>query len=108
RCAAYAELSRLLGANHVLVGPLRRDELRRAIEVPARRVGPLVAHHARDALIADVESEPGALPLLSTSLLELWQHRDGRTLRMSAYEQAGGAQGAVARTAERACERLGP
>ena len=35
RCAAYPELWRLLGANHVLVGPMRRDELRRAIELPA-------------------------------------------------------------------------
>ena len=35
----YPELSRLLGANHVLVGPMRRDELRRAIELPARGPG---------------------------------------------------------------------
>ena len=35
RCAAYPELARLLGANQVLVGPMRRDELRRAIELPA-------------------------------------------------------------------------
>ena len=61
-----------------------------------------------DALLADVEGRPGALPLLSTALLELWQHRDGRRLRMSAYEQAGGVQGAVARLAERAYERLEP
>ena len=108
RCAAYAELSRLLGANHVLVGPLRRDELRRAIELPARRVGLLVEPDLTDALIADVESEPGALPLLSTSLLELWQHRDGRRLRMSAYEGVGGVRGAVARLAETAYERLDP
>ena len=27
RCAAYPGLSRLLGANHVLVGPMARDEL---------------------------------------------------------------------------------
>ena len=40
RCAAYPELSRLLDANHVLVGPMRRDELRRAIELPAQRAGP--------------------------------------------------------------------
>ena len=32
-------LARLVGANQVLVGPMRRDELRRAIEQPARRVG---------------------------------------------------------------------
>jgi WD40 repeat protein/DNA-binding SARP family transcriptional activator len=108
RCAAYPELSRLLGANHVLVGPMRRDELRRAIELPARRAGLRVEPDLVDALLADVEGEPGALPLLSTSLLELWQHRDGRRLRLSAYEQAGGVRGAVGRLAEGAYERLDP
>ena len=39
RCAAYPELSRLLAANHVLVGAMRRDELRRAVERPAQRAG---------------------------------------------------------------------
>ena len=39
RCAAYPELSRALGANHVLVGAMSRDELRRAIERPAQRAG---------------------------------------------------------------------
>ena len=104
RCGAYPELSRLLGANHVLVGPMHRDELRRAIELPARRAGLHVEPDLVDALIADVQGEPGALPLLSTSLLELWQHRDGRTLRLSAYSQAGGVHGAVARLAERALD----
>ena len=108
RCGAYPELSRLLGANHVLVGPMHRDELRRAIELPARRAGLRVERDLVDALIADVQGEPGALPLLSTSLLELWQHRDGRTLRLSAYSQAGGVHGAVARLAERAFGRLDP
>jgi len=108
RCAAYPELARLLGANHVLVGPMRRDELRRAIELPARRAGLRTDAGLADALIGDVEGEPGALPLLSTSLLELWQHRDGHALRLAAYEQAGGVHGAVARLAERAYERLDP
>ena len=35
RCAEHAELSTLVSANQVLVGPMRRDELRRAIELPA-------------------------------------------------------------------------
>jgi DNA-binding SARP family transcriptional activator/WD40 repeat protein len=108
RCAAYPELSRLLGANHVLVGPMRRDELRRAIEQPARRAGLRVEPDLLDALIADVEGEPGALPLLSTALLELWQYRDGRRLRLSAYEHTGGVDGAVARLAESAYARLEP
>jgi WD40 repeat protein/DNA-binding SARP family transcriptional activator len=108
RCAAYAELWRLLGANQVTVGPMRRDELRRAIELPARRAGLEVESELTDALIADVEGEPGALPLMSTSLLELWQRRDGRRLRLVAYEQAGRVDGAVARLAESTYARLDP
>jgi WD40 repeat protein/DNA-binding SARP family transcriptional activator len=106
RCASYPALSRLLGANHVLVGPMRRDELRRTIELPARHGGLLVDPELVDALVADVQDEPGGLPLLSTSLLELWQDRDGRRLRLAAYEQAGGMHGAVARLAEAAYQRL--
>ena len=108
RCAAYPELSRLLGANHVLVGPMSRDELRRAIELPARRAALRAEPELVEALVTDVEGEPGALPLLSTALLELWRARDGRVLRLSAYEQAGGVRGAVGRMAEAAYERLDP
>ena len=108
RCGVYPDLSRLLGANHVLVGPMRRDELRRAIELPARRARLLVERDLVDVLIADVDGEPGALPLLSTSLVELWQQRDGRRLGMRAYERVGGVRGAVARLAEGAYQRLDP
>ena len=81
RCAAYPALSGLLGAGQVLVGPMRRDELRRAIELPAWRVGLHVEAELVDALVVDVEHEPGGLPLLSTALLELWQRREGSVLR---------------------------
>ena len=108
RCAQYPELARGLGDGHVLVGPMRRDELRRAIELPAQRAGLDVEPQLVDALLADVGGRPGALPLLSTTLLELWRHRDGRHLRLAAYEQAGGVDGAVARLAERAFDRLEP
>ena len=107
-CAADPELSRMLGANHVLVGPMHRHELRRAIELPARHAGLDVEPELVDALIADVEAEPGGLPLLSTALLELWQLRDGDRLRLAAYEQTGGVRGAVARLAESAYTRLDP
>ena len=53
--------------------PMSRDELRRAIERPAQRVGLSVEPELVDALLADVEGQPGALPLLSTALLELWR-----------------------------------
>jgi len=106
RCAGYPELSGLLAANHVLVGSMQRDELRRAIERPAERVGLRVDPELVDALVADVGDEPGALPLLETALLELWQRREGRRLRYSVYERSGGVRGAVARLAEDAFGQL--
>jgi WD40 repeat protein/DNA-binding SARP family transcriptional activator len=106
RCAEHAELSTLVSANQVLVGPMRRDELRRAIELPARRAGLRVERRLVSALVGDIGGEPGGLPLLSAALLELWQRRDGRTLRHRAYERTGGVEGAVARLAEDAYQRL--
>ena len=108
RCAAYPELSRLVGANHVLVGPMSRDELRRAIERPAQRVGLSIEPELVESLLTDVEGEPGTLPLLSTALLELWRGRDGRRLRHAVYARSGGVQGAVARMAEAAFVGLDP
>lgn len=108
RCAEYPALGALLGANQLLVGAMRRDELRRAIEMPAQRARLHVEPELADALLADTADEPGALPMLSTALLELWQHRDGDRLSLAAYERTGGVRGAVARMAERAYARLDP
>jgi WD40 repeat protein len=100
RCAADPALAELLAANHVLVGPMSADELRRAIEQPALRVGVHVESALTEALVAEVVDEPGGLPLLSTALLELWDRRDGRRIRLDAYLQTGGVRGAVSRLAE--------
>ena len=100
RCAAHDGLARLVGANQVLVGPMRRDELRRAIEEPAHRVGLRVEPALTDALIADVLDAPGGLPLLSAALLEQWREREGRAMRHATYERTGGVHGAVGRLAE--------
>ena len=54
RCAEHAELSTLVSANQLLVGPMRRDELRRAIELPARRAGLRVEPRLVSALVGDV------------------------------------------------------
>jgi WD40 repeat protein/DNA-binding SARP family transcriptional activator len=106
RCARYDRLARLVGANQVLVGPMRRDELRRAIVEPARRVGLRVEPSLTDALIVDVLDEPGGLPLLSAALLEQWRERDGHVMRRAAYERTGGVRGAVGRLAEATYTRL--
>jgi WD40 repeat protein/DNA-binding SARP family transcriptional activator len=102
RVGRYPAFARLLSQSHVLVGPMDRHELTQAIVQPAARAGLEVAHALVDALVSDVVEEPGALPLLSTTLLELWLARDGRTLRFQTYQTTGGVRGAVSRLAEAA------
>jgi WD40 repeat protein len=106
RCAEHARFARLIGPDQVLVGPMQPDELRRAIEEPARRVGLRVEPSLTEALIADVLDEPGGLPMLSAALLEQWRERDGRSMRRAAYERTGGVRGAVGRLAERTYAQL--
>jgi WD40 repeat protein/DNA-binding SARP family transcriptional activator len=105
-CAPVPALAGLLAANHLLVGPMDPDELRRAIELPAHRAGLRLEPGLADAMVGEVADQPGGLPLLSCALLESWQHRHGRTLTLAAYHQAGGVHGAVARLAERAWSGL--
>jgi len=100
RCAEHPELAELVAENHVLVGPMSGEEYRRAIELPARRAGLRIDRPLVDALVDEVVDEPGGLPLLSTTLLELWQHRQGRAIRLESYSETGGVRGAVARLAE--------
>jgi WD40 repeat protein/class 3 adenylate cyclase len=106
RCAPYRELSELVTANHVLVPPMTRDELRRAVELPARRARLRVESALVDALVEEVAEEPGGLPLLSAALVELWQAREDGWLRMETYERTGGVRGAVARLAEASYREL--
>jgi WD40 repeat protein/DNA-binding SARP family transcriptional activator len=106
RCAEHALFARLIAPDQVLVGPMQPDELQRAIEEPAHRVGLRVESSLTEALIADVLDEPGGLPMLSAALLEQWREREGRAMRRAAYERTGGVRGAVGRLAERTYARL--
>jgi WD40 repeat protein/DNA-binding SARP family transcriptional activator len=106
RCAEHRALASLLASDQILVGPMDEAELRRAIELPAERAGLVVDEELSSALVSDTVGQPGALPLLSTALLELWTRRRDRTLSLDDYLRAGGVQGAVARLAEDALGRL--
>jgi len=105
-CGAYPGLARLVAANQVLVGPMGADELRRAVELPARRAGTRVESALSEALVAEIADEPGGLPLLSTALVELWAARSDGWLRLEAHDRLGGVQGAVARLAESSYDNL--
>jgi WD40 repeat protein/class 3 adenylate cyclase len=99
-CATYPKLAAALEEYQALLGPMREEELRRAIERPAQRAGLVLEPGFVEGILRDVVGEPGALPLLSHCLLETWKRRSGRMLTLIGYLQSGGVQGAVAKTAE--------
>jgi WD40 repeat protein/DNA-binding SARP family transcriptional activator len=106
RCAEHRALASLLASGQILVGPMDREELRRVIERPAERAGLTVEEKLVDSLVSDTVGQPGGLPLLSTALLELWTRRRDRSLHLDDFLLAGGVEGAVARLAEEAFDRL--
>ncbi len=97
---ANAELAAAVARNQVLLGPMRGEDLRRAIAEPARLAGLRLEPGLIELVLRDVAGEPGALPLMSHALRETWERRNGRTLTVEAYHESGGVSSAVAQTAD--------
>jgi WD40 repeat protein/DNA-binding SARP family transcriptional activator len=98
--AQYPELRDAVANHQEYIGPMMNEELRRAIEEPARGAHWDFEPGLVDLILRDVGDEPGALPLLSHALLETWKRRAGHILTLKGYEEAGGVRGAIAQTAE--------
>ena len=106
RPLSYGGLAELMKARTVTVTPLVPEELDRAVAGPAERVGvrvdpPLVAD-----IVAEVATQPGALPLLQYALTELFERREDSSLTLEAYREIGGVSGALSRRAEGLYGRL--
>jgi WD40 repeat protein/transcriptional regulator with XRE-family HTH domain len=105
-CAQYPSLRQAVAAEQEYIGQMTAQELRRAIEEPAKRGGWEFEPGLVDILLNDVgaegsnEPEPGALPLLSHALLATWERRRGRLFTIDAYHASGRVRGAIAETAE--------
>ncbi|MFB6934329.1 nSTAND1 domain-containing NTPase [Streptomyces chartreusis] len=126
RCLAHPELADALQHRHMVLGPLTTTELREAVTGPAKAVGLELEPGLAELIVREVsadgprvggtshafravgEHDAGALPLLSHALLATWQRRKGGRLTVAGYRAAGGIQGAIAATAERAWSGLDP
>ena len=106
--AQYPELREAVAKQQEYIGPMTAEELRRAMEEPARRGGWEFEPGLVDLILRDVGDEPGALPLLSHALLETWKRRSGHTLTLKGYQASGGVRGAIAQTAETTFQQLTP
>jgi hypothetical protein len=99
-CGQHPELVEALRDGQLLVGPMTADELRQAITAPAGRAGYTVETALVSRLVADAAGQPAALPLVSHALRETWRRRRGTRLTLAGYEEVGGIQQAIARSAE--------
>lgn len=82
-------------AHRVFLSQMQPDELRAVIEKPAQAVGLELEQGLVLRMIQEVRGEPGALPVLQTTLDLLWQKRRGRLLTQAAYDEIGGVAGAL-------------
>jgi class 3 adenylate cyclase/WD40 repeat protein len=98
--STHPDLAAALAENQALLGPMREEELHRAIAEPARLAGLRLEPGLIDLVLRDVAGESGALPLMSHALRETWERRNGRTLTVDAYHETGGVSSAVAQTAD--------
>ena len=79
---------------------MEEDELRRSIIQPAEKAGLQYEKGLVDTILEELGNEPGSLPLLEHTLLELFEGRRGRWLTIDRYHEIGGVQGAIAKRAE--------
>ncbi|NEQ52051.1 MAG: ATP-binding protein [Leptolyngbya sp. SIO3F4] len=82
------------------LGPLTLDELKRAIEEPAKVMGMTLEEGLTSRIIEELSQQPGQLPLLQFALTLLWDRQNGSMLTHKAYEEIGGAKQALAEYAE--------
>ncbi|WP_334737889.1 nSTAND1 domain-containing NTPase [Nostoc sp.] len=95
-----------------VVPPMTQDEFREAIEKPAsEKVVYFDPPSLVDELINEVVQMPGALPLLSFTLSELYlkyleERRDNRALKKEDYEELGRVVGSLTKRANQEYDQL--
>ena len=104
--ALYPWLAEQINRNQVLVGPMSRPELRKAVEEPAKQLGLKVEEGLVDVVLDEAGGQSGGLPLVSHAMAETWRRRKGSMLSLEGYREAGGVASAIANTAEEVYEGL--
>ncbi|KAB2348460.1 nSTAND1 domain-containing NTPase [Actinomadura rudentiformis] len=110
RCADHPELVEALRQGPFILGPMSEPELRSAITVPAETAGLEIESGLVDTILGELRTptgfDAGALPLLSQTMLTVWEHREGNRLTNRGYAITGGVTRAVASSAEAAYAEL--
>jgi WD40 repeat protein/DNA-binding SARP family transcriptional activator len=97
---AYRPFADGLQDGALMMGPMSRDELRRAIERPAEAQGAAFEVGLVERILDDVGEAPGNLPLLEFALTLLWEAQSDGWLTHAGYQEIGQVEGALARYAD--------
>ncbi len=104
---AYRPLADILQDASIVLGPMTRAELGRAIENPARQQGVGFEAGLIERILNDVGNAPGNLPLLEFTLTALWERQTaGSLLTHAAYEALGKVSGSLSGYADQVYARF--
>jgi WD40 repeat protein len=85
--------------NYILA-PMNREELQRAIRIPAEKRGVKLEPGLLESLLDDVGEKAENLPPLEFALTQLWTKQKDGLLTRNSYQEIGGLQQSLARHAE--------
>ncbi|MDJ0756588.1 MAG: protein kinase [Ardenticatenaceae bacterium] len=98
--------SELVRRHTEVITPMKPEELSETIRQPAALTGVAVESALVTQIVADVNEQPGSLPLMQYALSQLYDQRvDGR-LTVAQYHQFGGLGEAIGRRAEEIFQTL--
>jgi len=109
RCREYKQIAPIF-KDLTPLAPPAPDALRRALTEPAaRRLHRFESEVLVDRMVAEVESQRSALPLLAFAVHRMWEQRDepNRILTEKSYDRIGGVGGALAQHAEELVTEIG-
>ena len=103
-CVRYDKLSSLISDQLQLVGAMKPADLAKAITLPSLVVGSEIEAELVSRIMNDMKGEPGALPLMSFALLDLFEAektKEGQAmdLTLQEYFDRGGIESALERHA---------
>jgi serine/threonine protein kinase/WD40 repeat protein len=96
----YHDFGEMLRKRMETILPLGAKDLERAIVGPANRVKVTFEEGLVADIVAEMTYQASALPLLQYALTELFEKRDGLVMTHQAYQEIGGAVGALAQRAD--------
>ena len=105
-CARYPELRALMSQQFQLVGAMDPPDLAKAITLPSLEVGAEIDPALVSRIMADMKGEPGALPLMSFALRDLFEAEKSEKgkpmdLTLPEYLDRGGIESALERHANK-------